>query len=228
MDLTGPQFEQVKQALLAAYTKASLRDTVRGRLNVELDKVAGGENDTAIFSNLVRWAERESRIPDLIDAAVADNPTNEELQKLKQAAEGWHLLAPQGAGEPEPYKGLDFFGVDDAILFFGREDLTRDLVNCLKDNPFLAVVGASGSGKSSVVRAGVVAALQDSALSPSRRNSAPICPRSVLASASARIRSLYSALNFRRVAFSVTAGSGNLLTPRYAWYIAPVPVPILP
>jgi hypothetical protein len=39
---------------------------------------------------------------------------------------------------------------------------------------------------------------------------------------------LYSALNFRRVAFSVTAGSGNLPFALYVWYIAPVPVPILP
>lgn len=48
----------------------------------------------------------------------------------------------------------------DADRFFGRESLTAELVAYRKDHRFLAVVGASGSGKSSVVRAGVVPALQ--------------------------------------------------------------------
>src|SRR5205823_2471048 len=44
--------------------------------------------------------------------------------------------------------------------FFGREVLTARLVERLERVPFLAVIGASGSGKSSVVRAGVVPALR--------------------------------------------------------------------
>ena len=52
----------------------------------------------------------------------------------------------------------------DADRFFGREKLTAELVAYLKDHRFLAVVGASGSGKSSVVRAGVVTALKKGAI----------------------------------------------------------------
>ncbi|MCB0163947.1 MAG: WD40 repeat domain-containing protein [Anaerolineae bacterium] len=59
-----------------------------------------------------------------------------------------------------PYKGLQYFDVIDADLFFGRKALTAKLVNRLKTNNFLAVVGASGSGKSSLVRAGLVETLQ--------------------------------------------------------------------
>jgi WD40 repeat protein/basic membrane lipoprotein Med (substrate-binding protein (PBP1-ABC) superfamily)/DNA-binding SARP family transcriptional activator len=60
-----------------------------------------------------------------------------------------------------PYKGLQFFDVSDADLFFGRERLVARLVGRLRGrSSFLAVVGASGSGKSSVVRAGLVPALQ--------------------------------------------------------------------
>ncbi len=62
-------------------------------------------------------------------------------------------------GDP-PYKGLQYFDVADAELFFGREALTAELAGRLRETRFLAVVGASGSGKSSVVRAGVVPALQ--------------------------------------------------------------------
>lgn len=59
-----------------------------------------------------------------------------------------------------PYKGLQSFEEADAGDFLGRERLTARLVGRLSDGPFLAVVGASGSGKSSVVRAGVVPALR--------------------------------------------------------------------
>jgi S1-C subfamily serine protease len=59
-----------------------------------------------------------------------------------------------------PYKGLQYFDAEDAALFYGREALTDSLLTHIKSNQFLAVVGASGSGKSSVVRAGVVAAVQ--------------------------------------------------------------------
>ena len=58
-----------------------------------------------------------------------------------------------------PYQGLNYFGFADAHLFFGRERLTAELAAYLRAHRFLAVVGASGSGKSSLVRAGVIPAL---------------------------------------------------------------------
>ena len=48
----------------------------------------------------------------------------------------------------------------DAALFFGREQLTARLIGELREGSFLAVIGASGSGKSSVIRAGMLPALQ--------------------------------------------------------------------
>ena len=68
-----------------------------------------------------------------------------------------------------PYKGLSYFDEADADLFIGREALTAELVERIlglalggkPDAPkFLAIVGASGSGKSSLVRAGMVPALR--------------------------------------------------------------------
>jgi DNA-binding SARP family transcriptional activator/WD40 repeat protein len=58
-----------------------------------------------------------------------------------------------------PYQGLAAFDVDDAEVFFGRERVVADLVARLASGGFLAVVGSSGCGKSSLVRAGLVPAL---------------------------------------------------------------------
>lgn len=58
-----------------------------------------------------------------------------------------------------PFKGLAPFELVDAEYFFGRERLVDELVARLAETPLLAVVGPSGSGKSSLVRAGVLPAL---------------------------------------------------------------------
>ncbi len=68
-----------------------------------------------------------------------------------------------------PYKGLQPFGEDDAATFHGRERLIAELIDAVEHSPFVAVVGASGAGKSSVVRAGLIPALRDAADSARRR-----------------------------------------------------------
>ena len=84
------------------------------------------------------------------------------LLELAQSARQEDAPAPGFA----PYKGLLFFDQADADLFFGREALTTHLAERVTDlamdasSRFLAVVGASGSGKSSLVRAGLAVALQ--------------------------------------------------------------------
>lgn len=69
------------------------------------------------------------------------------------------LDTPPAPGAP-PFKGLQHFETADADLFFGREQLTAKLVRHLQRHQALAVVGASGGGKSSVVRAGLIPALR--------------------------------------------------------------------
>ncbi|MGO1049013.1 nSTAND1 domain-containing NTPase [Crossiella sp. CA198] len=69
-------------------------------------------------------------------------------------------LEPDGPRETDtdqpPYPGLAAFQAEDADRFFGRADLVRKLLDLLTVRRFVAVVGASGSGKSSVLRAGVL------------------------------------------------------------------------
>ncbi|MFB2837303.1 caspase family protein [Floridanema evergladense] len=59
-----------------------------------------------------------------------------------------------------PYMGLQAFGEEDTQFFHGRETLIQQLVNKLNSSAFLAVIGASGSGKSSVVHAGLISHLK--------------------------------------------------------------------
>jgi WD40 repeat protein len=78
-----------------------------------------------------------------------------------------HQAVEPPADPRNPYKGLRAFRntPEDQRDFFGRADLVRDLLNAINEFPgFLAVVGASGSGKSSVIMAGLLPALQRGAI----------------------------------------------------------------
>ncbi|HNT93676.1 MAG TPA: hypothetical protein PKJ71_08280 [Bacteroidales bacterium] len=60
---------------------------------------------------------------------------------------------------PNPFPGLRPFRPDEGHLFFGRMESTLKVVSKLRENRFVAVLGASGSGKSSLVMSGVIPAL---------------------------------------------------------------------
>ncbi|MEU0646434.1 nSTAND1 domain-containing NTPase [Streptomyces umbrinus] len=80
----------------------------------------------------------------------------------------WKEAVEESAGDrsrdddesPTPYRGLARFETGDSGLFFGREQLTADLVDLLRRRRFAAVFGPSGSGKSSLLRAGLIPALR--------------------------------------------------------------------
>jgi len=83
-----------------------------------------------------------------IKSAIVSNDEVKDIESL-----------PPEPGDP-PFQGLQYFDEDDADRFFGREILIAKIVNRLNSTRFLTVIGASGSGKSSVVRAGVIPALR--------------------------------------------------------------------
>jgi WD40 repeat protein/DNA-binding SARP family transcriptional activator len=102
------------------------------------------------------------------------------LQELgEHAQQVARLAAGQGPPDEEledrpavavcPYKGLARFEPDDAEFFFGRERLVAELVTHLVGVGLVGVVGPSGSGKSSLVRAGLLPALGDGVLPGSER-----------------------------------------------------------
>jgi len=89
------------------------------------------------------------------------------------AVEGPAIARAPRTDQRNPYKGLRAFTEADARDFFGRGELTQRLVARLREegpaSRFLTVVGPSGSGKSSVVRAGVVPAIRQGALGDPER-----------------------------------------------------------
>jgi WD40 repeat protein/DNA-binding SARP family transcriptional activator len=101
-----------------------------------------------------------------------------DLQRLQAAIlaqdpkleRGWLAHAqPARPTDVCPYKGLARFETDDAEFFFGREQVVAEAVGHLVGGRFLALVGASGSGKSSLLRAGLLHALGSGALPGSDR-----------------------------------------------------------
>ena len=70
-----------------------------------------------------------------------------------------------------PYKGLAAFGVADAANYFGREQMAQVLVERIGNEPLMALIGPSGSGKSSVIYAGLASALSaGSQVAPDKPN----------------------------------------------------------
>lgn len=71
-----------------------------------------------------------------------------------------------GAGKPlslpfpNPFVGLRPFKTEESLLFFGRNEQTIELLQRLHNTRFLAVVGSSGCGKSSLIRAGLIPKLK--------------------------------------------------------------------
>ncbi len=62
---------------------------------------------------------------------------------------------------PCPYRGLFSFGPEDAEYFFGRDIFIKELYQLTQTKNFIPVLGASGSGKSSVILAGLVPKLKE-------------------------------------------------------------------
>lgn len=68
-----------------------------------------------------------------------------------------------------PYRGLSSFGEQDADLFFGRKSEVAELLQIVRAEPAVAVVGDSGSGKTSLLQAGLVHAIRREGLAGSDR-----------------------------------------------------------
>jgi hypothetical protein len=84
----------------------------------------------------------------------------DDLSAFKRLVAGikGEAIEPNGyelPDEPAPYRGLERFEARQKDFFFGREDDIRRLARRLSRSRFVAIVGASGCGKSSLARAGL-------------------------------------------------------------------------
>jgi hypothetical protein len=77
--LHGELYGELHGALLDAFTPASLQQMLRFALGAELDHIAGGPNFGAVVAELIGWARRGGRLPELVQAAHAAVPGNARL-----------------------------------------------------------------------------------------------------------------------------------------------------
>ena len=116
----------------------------------------GAEPPLGFLSQLT-WVDFRTRLDDpvllhaLVSAVHGQPPGPDALETVRQT------LATIC-----PYRGLLYFREEDAPFFFGREAAIAQLTGAVQQHHLVAVVGASGSGKSSVVRAGLVPELRKS------------------------------------------------------------------
>jgi hypothetical protein len=94
MRITQQQFHQIQSALLDGYDRPGLRRMMRMGLDTSLDEVSAGTTDTQVVFDVIEWAERTDKVPELIAAAAEHNAQNELLQQLKRDAVAW--FAPGG------------------------------------------------------------------------------------------------------------------------------------
>ncbi|MDI6105461.1 hypothetical protein QLQ12_43450 [Actinoplanes sp. NEAU-A12] len=119
--------------------------------------------------------------------------------------------AGKDVGEEPPYLGLSTFQATDAARFFGRRALIDELSKRLADEPFLTVFGASGSGKSSLLRAGLLPALAAGS-APDGRTSVPLLmtpgaePLQELAAGLAKLQGLTATALHAELAVEPAAG----------------------
>jgi WD40 repeat protein/DNA-binding SARP family transcriptional activator len=150
-----------------------------GALNLAA-RLCGSAGPAEILASreVVHLARKVEGIVDIERGTVRFKGLTEPIGVVQIRAEGWdpvqdlafqRALGPAVAGlrpddsalgAPNPYKGLLPFEETDEETFFGREALTQELVMRSSRARFMAVVGPSGSGKSSVVRAGLIPALR--------------------------------------------------------------------
>lgn len=137
---------------------------------------------TATVPRLSEFVAVPEALDEVLRRATAPHP-DDRYPSIAEFVQAWHLalagtadairttggltaapetrtvsstVASMPAVGANPYKGLRAFREADAVDYRGRDDLVARLVAAVESEPFVAVVGPSGSGKSSLVHAGVV------------------------------------------------------------------------
>ena len=160
-------FPQPNQALSGSGTITGYA-TLNGiqYLQLESSQVTPGFSGAPVFDEVTK------RVVGMVVAiAPEDRHKRQGTTAFAVPSEILRAIVPElQLSERSPYRSLDAFTEADADLFFGRERVVTKLLESLKRNPrFLAVLGPSGSGKSSVVQAGLIPALRNGGLSGSEK-----------------------------------------------------------
>src|SRR5437870_10756718 len=164
-DLALGRHEELVSELEALVAENPLRKRLRGQLMLALYRAGRQADALEVY--------RQTR--ELLHGELGLEPSK-ALQSLERSIllqdTALELAAQLFVGLPAeydsvvvcPFKGLAFFDVGDADYVYGREQIVADLVSRRAGGPFVGIVGPSGGGKSSILRAGLVSALAKGAL----------------------------------------------------------------
>lgn len=144
-------------------------DDLNSPFNRFLCKALEGEADYT-RDRLITASELKTYLVDHVSrlTGYAGNVQSVGLDPLNNDGEGEFLFFLDGFNPNQlreqdylnPYKGLQSYESADATLFFGRQKATEALLKKVKNNPLVIIAGASGTGKSSLVKAGLLPALR--------------------------------------------------------------------
>ena len=165
--LEGAEIGKLTDLIASAFEVQQLEQLVRKKLNSNLQDIVAlnGSRPTIIY-NLITALEQTGDLNIFLQGVVDDRPRRSDLRdyiekycliidNLPSASSSSLARPAAGAIPPCPYPGLSYFGPADSRLFFGREQTITRLVAAVSNQALTALVGASGSGKSSVVLAGL-------------------------------------------------------------------------
>ncbi|MCP4697915.1 MAG: AAA family ATPase [Gammaproteobacteria bacterium] len=125
---------------------------------VQLDNALARRSATPEFNGAAVWDKQENAVAGMMvsghngDAAASMIP-------ISTLVKAWAEL-DRHCRPPNPYQGLYAFAEADAEYFFGREEAVSRLQKAVQQHPFVALTGACGSGKTSLVCAGLLPRLR--------------------------------------------------------------------
>ncbi|MGE3742235.1 MAG: 5'-nucleotidase C-terminal domain-containing protein [Geminicoccaceae bacterium] len=170
-----PWQDQLERAIAAdstafglLLTREGARNWVRLEVRVALDRVIAEQRAGTTYPFVPIIADDPADLAHL-------PPFAQQYQGVRLTGDGQGLAdlvrvaARLDAAQPvrlvaQPFMGLEAFEAKDAALFFGRRAETQALVDRLRTTNLVLVTGDSGSGKSSLVKAGLIPAFREGAL----------------------------------------------------------------
>jgi hypothetical protein len=186
MDDNAAYLKELHQNLIDHFNWSEIEDLCL-RLNIDYE-IAPGTDKSRWMRGLLYALGQDGRLPELVALAREERPnvewppvphdfqlpaslnpaaiypqiTKEEVAELVNELK--HQDQPKVWDGRIPYPGLRAFQESDAEFFFGREELVDDLLKRVEEARFVVIAGPSGSGKSSVARAGLFQALDEGRL----------------------------------------------------------------